>query len=88
VPRALAELMAADKRVDGEVHVEVRVASAKHRRLLSCTAALDNGEGVARSYPCKKSVLVDESDGVRPDGSGTPCAPSGLSTLVVLQIHP
>ncbi|CAL5015945.1 unnamed protein product [Urochloa decumbens] len=72
VPRALAELMAGEKRADGAVRVEVRVISERHRRLLSCTAALDKG-AAARPYPCKKSVLVDESDGIRPDdGSGTP----------------
>ncbi|RLM73312.1 hypothetical protein C2845_PM15G14320 [Panicum miliaceum] len=68
VPKALAELMAGEKRADGAVHAEVRVISAKHRRLLSCTAALDKGP--ARPYPCKKSIMDDESDGVRRDGSG------------------
>ncbi|KAL6652386.1 hypothetical protein ACP70R_011311 [Stipagrostis hirtigluma subsp. patula] len=65
VPEALAELMAGEKRVDGAVHVEVRVVPAEHSRFLSCTAAL--GQRPARPHPCKDAILVDESDGVRPD---------------------
>ncbi|KAL6652385.1 hypothetical protein ACP70R_011310 [Stipagrostis hirtigluma subsp. patula] len=67
LPEALAELMAGEKRADGAVHVEVRVISetAKHRWFLSCAAAL--GEEPTRPYPCEKAILVDESDGVRPD---------------------
>ncbi|PUZ48009.1 hypothetical protein GQ55_7G211100 [Panicum hallii var. hallii] len=70
VPKALAELMAGEKRADGAVHAEVRVISAKHSWFLSCTAALE--QGAARPYPCKKSSMVDESDGVRPDSSRRP----------------
>lgn len=64
LPEALAELMAAEKRADGAAHVEVRVISEKHNWLLSCTAALERA--AARPYPCKKSLMIDESDGVRP----------------------
>ncbi|TVU15234.1 hypothetical protein EJB05_38743, partial [Eragrostis curvula] len=70
VPGALAGLMAGEKRADGAVHVEVRVISAKHGRLLSCTAPL--GQGPPRPYPCSVAYFTDESDGVRPQGSGTP----------------
>ncbi|CAL5031036.1 unnamed protein product [Urochloa decumbens] len=73
MPKALAELMAGEKRADGAVHVEVRVISEKHNRLLSCPAALE--QGAAGPYPCKKSLMIDESEGVRPDGSGTPGSP-------------
>ncbi|KAL6903495.1 hypothetical protein ACP4OV_004308 [Aristida adscensionis] len=66
LPEALAEHMDGEKRADGAAHVEVRVVSPKHGTFLSCTAAL--GEEPARPYPCKKAILVDESDGVRPDG--------------------
>ncbi|KAK3142075.1 hypothetical protein QOZ80_4BG0341860 [Eleusine coracana subsp. coracana] len=71
VPGTLAEVMAGEKRAEGLVSVEVRVIMPKHARLLSCTASLDEEEP-ARPYPCRVAGLVDESDGVRPDGSGTP----------------
>ncbi|KAK3144257.1 hypothetical protein QOZ80_4AG0310650 [Eleusine coracana subsp. coracana] len=74
LPGVLAELMASEKRAEGVVRVEVRVVMPKHARLLPCTAPLDE-EGPARPYPCRVAGLVDESDGVRPDGSGTVPAP-------------
>jgi hypothetical protein len=71
LPKALAELMDAEKRVDGAAHVKVRVISEKHNWFLSCTAALEQAAAPnPYPYPCKKSLMVDESDGIRPDGSG------------------
>jgi hypothetical protein len=68
LPEALAELMAGEKRADGAAHVEVRLMMLEHTRFLSCTAPLDDNEESARAYPCRVAHLVDESDGVRPDG--------------------
>jgi hypothetical protein len=69
LPRTLAELMAAEKLADGAAHVEARIIPAKRGWFLSCTAALE--QTTSSPYLCKKSLMIDESDGVRPDGSGT-----------------